>query len=391
MTLNLSHPAFSPPVNEASDNVLEWHQDCLTVTVLLASSLDKKSQQKLLKRVGCIEESRQKRPELLLHALHEACHLKPEARAAVTKKLDSKFGTTANKIKKMTDQEIVEQAQQSPWLIPLVWGCYRHDCGLVRKTGRHLAHLAVLQGMKQLRGKSLLLQERERNGKLCSQNNALRQSLAEVQKDNQSLTLQLSTTSTRPPVPIRPALPADQPYKKQIKKLRQELADKQLKVKDLQQKVAVWRSMALRSERDDAGVGTAPAFPADQIPRGACGQPCGQRECRRQSHCLLKGQRVAVIGGLERLEASYRQVIESMGGNCLCHTGNVSSGAHRLRQIVNKSDIVVFLTPINSHGAMSVVKKQCKRCKTPFCPLNGTGASALESHLKEISDIFLAA
>ncbi len=153
----------SPLGDELPDDALEWHQDCLSVTVLLASAFDKKSQQRLLKRFGNLEDCRPKRPEMLLHALHEACHLKTELQTAVAKKLDAKFRSTANAIKGLSEREILRRAGQSPWLVPLVWACYRHDDPTVKRTGRHLAHLAVLQGMKHLRGKSLLQQERERN------------------------------------------------------------------------------------------------------------------------------------------------------------------------------------------------------------------------------------
>ena len=84
--------------------------------------------------------------------------------------------------------------------------------------------------------------------------------------------------------------------------------------------------------------------------------------------------------------------MESLGGTCLYHDGEMSSGARKLRSLVNKSDLVVCITSCNSHGAMKAIKKQCKLCKTPFCPLKGSSAGALQNLLCELTeDNFFAA
>lgn len=110
----------------------------------------------------------------------------------------------------------------------------------------------------------------------------------------------------------------------------------------------------------------------------ACPAPT---KCPRADSCPLKGRRVAVIGGLDRLRPCYTEAIERLGGECCFHTGKIRSGARGLRNLVDKSDLVVCITSINSHGAMHTVKKQCKKCRKPFCPLKGTSVSSLESLL----------
>ncbi|MBI4798344.1 MAG: DUF2325 domain-containing protein [Desulfarculus sp.] len=99
----------------------------------------------------------------------------------------------------------------------------------------------------------------------------------------------------------------------------------------------------------------------------------------------MRGRKVAVVGGLKRLEKSYCELVGRMGGQCLCHSGEMQAGAAKLRQLVAKSDMVVCIASVNSHGAMNVVKKQCKRCRKPFCPLNGAGVGALENLLRQVS------
>ena len=92
--------------------------------------------------------------------------------------------------------------------------------------------------------------------------------------------------------------------------------------------------------------------------------PCA-RECEReqaQGNCALEHLKVALIGGLDRLENQYRAVFESLGTiKFYFHTGCCNgSGANRLRASAQDADIVVFITRVNSHNAMNVVKGICR-------------------------------
>ncbi|ADK84633.1 hypothetical protein Deba_1265 [Desulfarculus baarsii DSM 2075] len=113
--------------------------------------------------------------------------------------------------------------------------------------------------------------------------------------------------------------------------------------------------------------------------RGACAVSA-QCAC-----CPLQGLKVAVIGGLERMEGSYCQAIDKLGGQCSFHPGHVRGGSRRLRQIVIKSDVVVFITSVNSHGALATVKAECKKAGKPFIALGRTGVGSLEEMLLEFA------
>lgn len=89
-----------------------------------------------------------------------------------------------------------------------------------------------------------------------------------------------------------------------------------------------------------------------------------------------------IIGGLDRLEPSYRETVNRLGGECVFHTGKLRSGNRRLKQRVANADLVVFITSINSHAALDAVKKECKRCSKPFCALRQTGCGSLGETLK---------
>ena len=51
---------------------------------------------------------------------------------------------------------------------------------------------------------------------------------------------------------------------------------------------------------------------------------------------------------------------------------------HTLRNIVCGSDIVVFITSVNSHNAMWTVKAECRKSGNKFTVLKQTSPVALE-------------
>lgn len=108
-------------------------------------------------------------------------------------------------------------------------------------------------------------------------------------------------------------------------------------------------------------------------------QSCREDICEK---CPLQGRKVMIIGGLDRLESSYRETVSRLGGECVFHTGKLRNGNRRLQQRVANADLVVFITSINSHAALNAVKKECKRCSKPFCALRQTGCGSLEDTLK---------
>ena len=382
----LSEP-FLPPEESEAASAGEWHQNCLVVTLLLAAAFDKKALKKLLKRGGFPEEASEERGEALLHALHEACHTSQEARGAVSKELNARFRATLHKARSMSGEELLALAQDTAWPIPLLWACYDGEGAERRAAGRRLAHLIAARGMRRLRGESPLEREKERAQGFRAQNLALRRSLDELKAENRDLALRLKTAQARGEAAPPPAA-APSPHKRRAKELGRELEQARAEIGELRKDLAVWRALACQAEEQarpaQAGMkgGRREESGPEQCPD--CGGGCAG-DCPARAGCPLRGRSVAVIGGLDRLEKNYTEVIEQMGGICLCHTGKVRSGARRLRQIVSKSDLVVFLTPINSHAALNVVKKQCKLCETPFCPLNCTSPAALESHLIQLS------
>ncbi len=111
--------------------------------------------------------------------------------------------------------------------------------------------------------------------------------------------------------------------------------------------------------------------------------PCGT--CSGLDSCPLETLRVAVVGGLERLEPNYRRIVQEMGGDFAFHCGDCHGGIHRLKNVVCKSNIVCFFTQLNSHSALHVVKGICQKSGKKFVAIRGTGPQALAKVLREVA------
>ena len=72
--------------------------------------------------------------------------------------------------------------------------------------------------------------------------------------------------------------------------------------------------------------------------------------------------RIALIGGLERHETEIARRAGALGHIVEPHRGRVGGRhAEELEAIVSRSDLVVIVTTVNSHGAMYLAKKVAAR------------------------------
>lgn len=111
----------------------------------------------------------------------------------------------------------------------------------------------------------------------------------------------------------------------------------------------------------------------------------GQCPCRPGSPCRLENLTIALVGGLDRLESRYRDAFRSLGAELLFHPGHCAgSGSNRLRAAANNADLVVFITSINSHNAMQVVKGMCKRSGKKLIIMRETGPDRVSRGIADI-------
>jgi len=72
--------------------------------------------------------------------------------------------------------------------------------------------------------------------------------------------------------------------------------------------------------------------------------------------------RIAVIGGLDRHVQGLARQAEEAGHVAEFHHGRVGGRhAEDLEAIVERADMVVIVTAVNSHGAVAIAKKTARR------------------------------
>jgi hypothetical protein len=72
--------------------------------------------------------------------------------------------------------------------------------------------------------------------------------------------------------------------------------------------------------------------------------------------------RIGLVGGISRNEAQLAVMARAAGHVLELHSGDVHGrGAGELRALVERADLVVILTDVNSHGGVLLAKKLAQR------------------------------
>jgi hypothetical protein len=95
---------------------------------------------------------------------------------------------------------------------------------------------------------------------------------------------------------------------------------------------------------------------------------------------------IGLVGGLDRSEAQYRQLADRAGHTIEWHTGDLAGrGAGTLESLVERSDVVIVVTAVNSHGAVWHARKIAKLRKKRLLLLARCGVSKFGALLGELS------
>ena len=94
---------------------------------------------------------------------------------------------------------------------------------------------------------------------------------------------------------------------------------------------------------------------------------------------------ILVVGGLPKMEALFRQLIEKNNGSFLYHDGRMNKGigSKELVRQVRRADLVICCIDHSSHTSALIVKTVCKKYKKPFRML-------INSSLNNVSSTLLA-
>ena len=92
--------------------------------------------------------------------------------------------------------------------------------------------------------------------------------------------------------------------------------------------------------------------------------------------------RMLIVGGVERAEARLKVVATSVGHELEFHPGHVSGPlSDRLRSMMDRCDLVVIVTEINSHAAVLQARALARRSGRPIRFLRKLGTSQLRALL----------
>jgi hypothetical protein len=95
---------------------------------------------------------------------------------------------------------------------------------------------------------------------------------------------------------------------------------------------------------------------------------------------------IAVVGGLDRHVASLEKQAAGAGHVAEFHHGRVGGRhAEDLESIVHRSNVVVIVIGVNSHGAVSIAKKAARRSGATVLIVRTCGPSRFEQILASLA------
>jgi hypothetical protein len=98
--------------------------------------------------------------------------------------------------------------------------------------------------------------------------------------------------------------------------------------------------------------------------------------------------RIAVIGGLERHESEIERRASVLGHDVEFHRGRVG-GRHtaELEAMVQRCELAIIVTRVNSHGAMYIAKKAATRHERPSLITRTCGPSHFSAILDSLASV----
>lgn len=342
--------------------------DCLSITTLLSLSWDERLARKLLAQYGIRHVNTGDDGALTLYQLHRECHDPDSAVPSILVRHFSQRYTREIECLKSISFEIddnkmlettVEGIGENPGA--MFWAMALDERPQMQSLLAYHAHRLLLYAFHGEDG-AVFREEKTR-----MENKQLREQLRMVQNTVSELEMtriKLESENTA------------------LKREKEETAAMKRELRMLRYQIA----------HGQAGpAGTLP----DKLPKGKTvtlevdsPEPVHRKVCEEkqaQGKCTLENLKVALIGGLSRLEDQYRSAFETLGAaKFYFHTGCCDGGgSDRLRQATRAADIVVFITRVNSHNALQVIKGVCRKSGKSFLAVRETSPEMISRILLE--------
>jgi hypothetical protein len=96
--------------------------------------------------------------------------------------------------------------------------------------------------------------------------------------------------------------------------------------------------------------------------------------------------RVAFVGGVECVDRQLLALGDELGIDVEVHHGHMKAQSkQRLVSLIARANVLVLVTGVNSHGAVSVAKREAERFGTEVRILKFCGSSKARSLLVELA------
>jgi hypothetical protein len=94
--------------------------------------------------------------------------------------------------------------------------------------------------------------------------------------------------------------------------------------------------------------------------------------------------RIGVVGGLDRAARDLQERARARGHELELHTGvvNGAAAAANLRSLIERADVVVILTDINSHNGVRMARRQARLRNRPVKMMRRLSVSQLGAVLQ---------
>ena len=380
-----------------------WSLDCLAICTILGFALDKKTVIKLCRKSGVSPLDQKLNVAYGFYLLHHFCHEKNGYLGKqVTRLLNERYAQTIKELRAMDGEEpsAVQLAELDNRLLScpagVLWGLLTDGRVSFQQHGVYLVHQLAFASFRGARKVQTVRQQSDRviqqqqkklqtlNNKLQTRQYTQRKQQQEVERVRKELyeLRRVCNHQKQQLVDYQTAPDREAQLLRRIRKLEYELdAMRREEFAEVTVCSAAIESVNECCPYEESCVlwpSTSP-FEDKAITGKIEPDACDERRCP------LNALRVAVVGGLDRLEPRYRQVIETMGGELFFHNGDCRGGGHILKNGVCHSDIVVFITRVKSHSALHIVKGICQKTGKYFVALRATSPQAVADVLHKFA------
>jgi hypothetical protein len=98
--------------------------------------------------------------------------------------------------------------------------------------------------------------------------------------------------------------------------------------------------------------------------------------------------RIGIVGGLDRNESQFRRQAAAAGHEVECHYGHLSGpGVAGLKSLVERADMVVIVTDVNSHAAVIMARRLARSMDRPVLLQRRLGRTQLATLLRSGSTL----